>query len=246
MTITKEQQYASPLSIVVIILISYITLAVFILWQLFNRIIELYSPENISFKNGYFILQPEGQHISILELYTLNDFVYHFFIPIGIISVYALVRKWNFKLFFGFNNFHRSQNWIYFISAVIIIIGINLIMPPPEVEAVKFFNRIAQGQSIVQLIIIVGILIPIIEEIIFRRLLYDLFNFSIPKASPWLGIILSSLIFALLHYQYQEVAMIGTLAVSMILSFGRYYTNGIVIPILIHIVVNSIGCFMIM
>ncbi|NNE27620.1 MAG: CPBP family intramembrane metalloprotease [Saprospiraceae bacterium] len=245
MTITNNQAYAHPLTIGLLIVTSYATLAIFILWRLFNRVIDTYKPEHISFKNGTFILQPDDRSVSIFELYSLNDFVYHFFIPIAVISIYALIKKWDIKMFFGFSSLVKLKNWVYFLIAVVAIIGINLMLPPPDAEAAKLFERISQGQTLFHLILIIGVLIPIIEEVIFRRLFYDLLNFSVPVASPWIGIIVSAIIFGALHYQYQAAAMIATLIVSLILSYGRYYTKGIVFPILIHVIINTLGCIMI-
>ena len=244
MTAQNNKQYAHPILIGFIILLSYGLLAVIILWRFFQRIITVYKPDNISFRNGHFVLQPDNQKMTLLELYTLNDFVYHFFIPIAVVSLFALILKWDFKEFFGIQYLKNKKSWVYFFGGLILIIIINLLLPPPGDQARGLFDQLADGASLFHLIIIIGILIPVIEEIIFRRLFYDMINFTVKKATPWAGIIGSAIIFGLLHYQYQAAAMIGTLAVSLILSVGRYYTKGIVIPILIHIVINTIGCIL--
>jgi uncharacterized protein len=84
--------------------------------------------------------------------------------------------------------------------------------------------------------IFVGILIPIGEELIMRGVL---FNYLRQRTTLWASVIISALIFSLAHGYIVLVPF--TLIFGFISALIYAKTNNILIPILIHVTVNSIG-----
>lgn len=83
--------------------------------------------------------------------------------------------------------------------------------------------------------VIVG---PIIEEIIFRYLIFDLIK---EKRSTFDSALITSIIFALVHFDIKK--MIFAFAIGLILNKIYIKTNNIVYPIMGHIIINLVGYF---
>jgi membrane protease YdiL (CAAX protease family) len=76
---------------------------------------------------------------------------------------------------------------------------------------------------------------PIAEEFIFRGLLL---NRIIKKTNMWGGILISSLVFAVVHMQAEK--LIATFLFGVVASLIYLKTRNLFIPILIHILHNSV------
>ncbi len=89
-------------------------------------------------------------------------------------------------------------------------------------------------------ILIVVILGPISEEIIFRFIVFKkIINLS---SKPWLAILLSSTLFSLIHWNSINL-MLMTFVMGVFLSYAFWKTKNIWIPIICHITMNSIAIF---
>ena len=85
------------------------------------------------------------------------------------------------------------------------------------------------------------IVMPIIEEILFRGLLWRLFNWKFSPKTTW---ILVSLIFAGVHWEPLHV--IGLLPLSFFIGWLRLKTNELGPSIIAHMTNNAVGCFLMM
>lgn len=91
------------------------------------------------------------------------------------------------------------------------------------------------GGSMAFAIIYTVLIAPVCEETIFRGLVLTIFDGKLPK---WLGILLSALVFALIHLP-SPIAFIYTLTLGVVLGFVRYRTKSLVPCVLAHIIFNA-------
>lgn len=91
------------------------------------------------------------------------------------------------------------------------------------------------GGSMAFAIIYTVLIAPVCEETIFRGLVLTIFDGKLPK---WLGILLSALVFALIHLP-SPIAFIYTLTLGALLGFVRYRTKSLVPCVLAHIIFNA-------
>lgn len=79
---------------------------------------------------------------------------------------------------------------------------------------------------------------PIVEEIIFRGLLFD----SIRRTRLGLhgAAVLTSLPFALAHLQYEWYFIIMIIPLGMILAYSRFYSRSLYVPIILHFMNNTL------
>lgn len=90
--------------------------------------------------------------------------------------------------------------------------------------------------------LMVGLLAPIVEELVFRQYLFTLLPYR--KSMAWsIGVAaLWAIVFSAVHTQYANPITFGVIAV---LAFGfgmaRVITGGILLPILMHALVNNMS-----
>ncbi|WP_289644618.1 CPBP family intramembrane glutamic endopeptidase [Maribacter aestuarii] len=89
-------------------------------------------------------------------------------------------------------------------------------------------------------ILIVVILGPISEEIIYRFIVFKkIINLS---SNPWLAILLSSVLFSVIHWTSINLVLM-TFVMGMFLSYIFWKTKNIWVPIICHVTMNSIAIF---
>lgn len=91
------------------------------------------------------------------------------------------------------------------------------------------------GGSMAFAIIYTVLIAPVCEETIFRGLVLTIFDGKLPK---WLGILISALVFALIHLP-SPIAFIYTLTLGVVLGVVRYRTKSLVPCVLAHIIFNA-------
>jgi len=90
------------------------------------------------------------------------------------------------------------------------------------------------GNFLVSLIII-GVIVPISEELYFRGLLYRWFQL---RFRFWPAILLSSLVFGLAHFDSLAV-MVSSFALGVVNAIAMERTKSIWVPIMMHAVTNG-------
>lgn len=88
--------------------------------------------------------------------------------------------------------------------------------------------------------ILLAVIVPIAEEIVFRGFLYGKLRVMIPK---WLAILLTSLAFGLIHFQWN--VGITVFAMSVVTCTLREVTGTIYAGILVHIINNAVAFYLI-
>lgn len=83
-------------------------------------------------------------------------------------------------------------------------------------------------------ILVIGIIGPVIEEIYFRGILFGWFR---KYFKPWVGIIVTSTIFGLLHYK-SVLTIIAAFVYGLMFSWLYEREKSLVYPIALHMAVN--------
>ena len=78
---------------------------------------------------------------------------------------------------------------------------------------------------------------PVVEEIIFRGLIQ---KHLLKKISPWLAILIASIVFALVHYK-SNIAILQAFLSGIFTGFIYYRTDKIIICIIYHFVINLLA-----
>lgn len=169
------------------------------------------------------------------------------FIPKTYLHVIAMhVGLFSVSLYFLYdgdltNTFKRigipgniKKNIIYtglgFIAIMALIIPINLIGTATGInDAEKVYERAQQLPT--YLLILAVLFVPFSEELFFRAFL-----------TPKIGMILSSVLFALSHFAYGSIMeIIGTFVIGIVFAYLYKSSKSIVPPITLHLVYNLLS-----
>ena len=106
-----------------------------------------------------------------------------------------------------------------------------------EVQDVGFNIYMAPGERVIAFLVLV-VLAPIVEEIIFRGWLYGKMRERL--SAPW-AIVLVSLLFGLVHFQWN--VGVNVFALSVVLCVLREITGTVYAGILTHMIKNGVAFY---
>ena len=122
--------------------------------------------------------------------------------------------------------------WIAQAIAVTIEVELLGIDPTSEnTQVIVDFTR-----SNILFILIPAIIAPILEELIFRKILFGTF---VKKMNFFFAALLSSLIFAVLHLDFTHLLIYFTMGV--VFAYLYVKTKRVIVPIIVHMTLNSIA-----
>lgn len=130
------------------------------------------------------------------------------------------------------------------IATLFAAYGINILLTllvgvEDPVEQQLLQDAMAGGVTLLLAAFIAVIVAPIVEEIVFRGILFRALG---DRIGVWLGALISSAIFALIHIEVvvsQPVALGGLFAVGMVLALAYHWTGNLLVPVLGHAVFNA-------
>ena len=182
------------------------------------------------------VMPIELEHIIAIfpfELSAVLFFGYYFYkqkISLNIVVYDPQDSKWSVPSLIGivliFNTFSLTTYWLY------------LLIQDSFFNLEPFIVKPVPGSSLLLIAMMIKSTVtgPIVEEFICRGLLL---NRLIKKTTMWGGILISSSVFAALHLQTEK--LLATFLFGIIASLIYLKTKNLFIPILIHILHNSLG-----
>lgn len=84
------------------------------------------------------------------------------------------------------------------------------------------------------MIIVVAVFVPVMEEIVFRKVI---FGSLYKRYGFWVGALLSGLIFAVVHMDFKHLLVYLTMGI--VFAFLYVKTKRIIVPIMAHVGINS-------
>ena len=169
--------------------------------------------------------------VSIFSMTTLLAFVLWRMrvrqIPFGDLGSLNLNKK---DLFFG----------TLFLAAFILLEEIY--MWTLGIEMPMGFLEFMLSEPLILGLISVVIIAPIAEEFIFRGFLYS--QLSRTRIGPWGAVTLSSLLWTVIHFQYEPLILIVLFIFGIFLGYIRMAYKSLSLPIMLHGINNSFAFFM--
>lgn len=156
--------------------------------------------------------------------------------------IYLFVKKLNLKEDFGINKIKIPTILLSFLLGFLVIpiasfvnVLSQFFVPNTLVQAT---DSLMEG-STVFMVLIVGIAAPCVEEFVFRGLLHRGLSKSL---SPILGIVLSALLFGIIHLNLNQLCYAFVL--GMIFAWVNHNSNSIISSTIMHAVVNTTNILM--
>jgi membrane protease YdiL (CAAX protease family) len=141
----------------------------------------------------------------------------------------------------------RGLIYMYVVQIVVTLIldAFNLFELSNNQEAINALAAVGPLTQIF-LVIFAVFLAPFTEEILFRR---TLFNFIKKNSTPFLAVLLSSILFGLIHGLTElsnPVVLLPYVAVGIVLQYFYIQSKTLMVPMIMHALFNLIGVVVIL
>ena len=124
------------------------------------------------------------------------------------------------------------------LLGMVLSLGLNFLFSATGfLESSETYNEVAGRQfsrPLFQALVLYGIWSPIIEEVMFRGILYHFLRKYLPL---WIGVIGSALIFGVYHGNSVQLVYASMMGVVMALLYEKYQT--LIAPVLFHSAANT-------
>lgn len=164
------------------------------------------------------------------------------FLGATIIILFLLRKEWG-KPISGAASFPQVITWsiigiflAYFSQIIAVLIETQVFGIEPGSE--NTFQIMELTRSIPLFMIVPMILAPILEEIVFRKIIFGAFY---KRLNFFIAALLSSLIFGLIHGEPQHIIVYASM--GFVFAYLYVKTKRIIVPIFAHAAMNSITVF---
>ncbi|MDQ6890380.1 MAG: CPBP family intramembrane metalloprotease [Bacteroidota bacterium] len=197
------------------------------------------------------MLKPQ-YYYAILAIQAISTF-FMFFVPVYLFAAICYRKP---SRYLGFNTNINYKQFFLVIGILILTFflsgalgELNNILPIPKEWAIKFKAmedaRAVQEAALINInsfpkyiisLLLIGVLPGIFEELCFRAGLQNILIRWFK--GPWVAIIITGIIFSLIHLSYY--GFLVRFALGVILGFVFYYSGNIWLSILFHFLYNGI------
>ena len=221
-----------------------ISIAIFIFFAVISGIIQL----------SYILMKTGWSLEKAMDI--LNENIYYgietgsilgsYFSIILVCIFIEYIYKENIYTYLKINIPSFYQTFKYLIIFIIWMVSISYITDKFELTKLSEGEDFAQGlmtpeTSLTLLLLAVGIIQPIFEEVLFRGFLFTHIE---RKWGAITAILLTSITFAIVHFQYNIMILALVLfPMAIVLGIARWKTNSLIPPIIIHCINNTVVLF---
>lgn len=164
---------------------------------------------------------------------------------IGILFLAVLMSRDDFRKSFAFQspNWRTSLPWLVaFLIAGILFAWLEQTFPAFRSDAMMNMIMASSHQPLLT-ILGAGIAVPLFEEFFFRGVLFGHLE---RMGNGAVAVVATSVVFALLHAQYQLPLMLGILCVGVLLGILRWRSGSIWPGVIVHVANNTIAVLLMM
>jgi len=130
---------------------------------------------------------------------------------------------------------------VAYLAMALTSIGLNYLLPIPLESGftlvIKYLTTNSHILTLFFLFIYICLLAPIIEEVVFRGYVWEIFEKK--KVNKYLILIVTSILFAVVHLEFQMFPLL--FLSGIIFGLVRMYTNRLGASIVVHMISNIIA-----
>ncbi len=197
------------------------------------------------------MLQPQ-YYYAIMAIQAISTF-FMFFLPVYFLALICYRKPLKF---IGFNTNINYRQFFIVIGILILtfplsgaLAELNNIIPIPKDWAIKFKamedSRAIQEAALINIntfpkylisLVVIGLLPGLFEEVCFRAGLQNIFIRWFK--GPWVAVIVTSIIFSIIHISYY--GFLVRFGLGIILGFVFYYSGNLWLSVLFHFLYNGL------
>ena len=151
----------------------------------------------------------------------------------AVYGIVLLIERVAFKRVLPVYNARQGFDPITLLLGVVLIVSISVVLLPLESVLPPYENTFPEGACT---LILVVVLAPIFEEMIFRARLYNILS---RNTSPLVSAALSAAAFGALHMQ--PIVIVEALVIGVVFSYFYLSKRSIFTPIILHMLNNAVA-----
>lgn len=242
---TSKNQLSEPLfGKTGTVILSIASVLAFIGVQVHNLLLSLLIvlfviPDKIEDTDHMTLLFSNGTILSISLIFNLLAIILIVFCVIKI-------RKKQFIDYLQFRHFSLKNTLIGFGLWIVYLIVSSMVFSLIDSQPMEFLDAYFHSAKPLWLLFLgIVLLAPIYEELLFRGLIWRAVSeqFLNQQTGAIVASVLSGLLFAGIHLQYDFHAISAIFVFALVLGFARYRSGSILLPIAIHIANNGVSMF---
>ena len=192
------------------------------------------GPVDDSSRLDFSALMKDARYISLSTIVTNV-------ILVAFLIVVARMVPWTAKDYLAMTWPSRQEVSIALASLVILLPGLDalayLVGQPIIPSFVVDVYQSAQSQgSMLLLWLAIVIAAPVAEEIIFRGFIFR--GWVRPTQRPMLGILIVTLLFTIIHIQYNWFGLLQVFMIGLLLTWTRWRSGSTLLPMVMHVIAN--------
>jgi membrane protease YdiL (CAAX protease family) len=197
-------------------------------------VLYLWDPSTIPADLDFSALMKDARYISLSTIVTNV-------ILVAFLIVVARMVPWTAKDYLAMTWPSRQEVSIALASLVILLPGLDalayLVGQPIIPSFVVDVYQSAQSQgSMLLLWPAIVIAAPVAEEIIFRGFIFR--GWVRPTQRPMLGILIVTLLFTIIHIQYNWFGLLQVFMIGLLLTWTRWRSGSTLLPMVMHVIAN--------
>ena len=164
-----------------------------------------------------------------------------FAVPL-VFLIAKLKKGSNLKEYFSLNGFCRRTLLFWLLATMLLLTAEDAITILLNLEETPdFMMNISYPNDVSKVLLVFGVAFfaPVLEEVIFRGFL--LRGLSNSFIGVWGAIIISSFVWATIHFQYELVYLVMIFVTGLVFGYAKVKTNSLFIPIVMHILFNFVA-----
>lgn len=163
-------------------------------------------------------------------------------VMIWLVIIFARMKKGvPLDEYLGLKRIPLKQIGMWLLGTIIYLIVSGLLLDSLGVQDSKFMKDVGKSNTITLMVftVVVVSVVPLYEELIFRGFLYTGFLHSSQGVAG--AIIIPSLIWSIIHIQYEPIFIVSIFLMGIIFGIARYVTRSIWTPIAMHSFMNLVA-----
>ena len=205
---------------------------------------RLFEGKQDTIDSFFLSLNAVEQNAFLLSLSVIGSAL--FVVPL-VLGIAKLKRNSSLKDYFALRAISWGTVWRWMLVLIALLVFESFAIDALGVEEIPSFMMNIEFPSVSSmwvLLFAVIVMAPLVEELVFRGFLLK--GFSQTFMGDYGAIVVTSLLWAMLHLQYEFAYVAVIFVVGLVFGYARFKTNSIFTPLMMHFFMNlvaSVGLF---
>ena len=197
-------------------------------------VLYLWDPATIPADLDFSALMKDAQYVSLTTVIAN-------IVQVSVLIAAVWIVGWRAQDYLAMNWPPRQEVGVALVSIAVLLPlldGMAYVLGQPIIPAfvVDLYRGAQSAGSLPLLWLAIVVAAPIAEEIIFRGFIFR--GWVQPTQRPMIGILVVSLLFAVIHIQYNWFGILQVFLIGLLLTWTRWRSGSALLTMVMHVIAN--------